>query len=216
MKISIKTSSLLKFVIGQINLFFPDGKSVQEHDLKKSFDHSMQRLEFCFSKVNNKYFRNENRVFFNHLNGDQYATFLYYLSNTCFKNNVKDDICTKIFLLNRLLNGIDMFYEVDLPDVFLLVHPIGTILGRGEYSDYLVVYQRCGIGSNHDIYPTLGKNVTLRPGASIIGNCKVGENCEIGAESLLMDKNLEDNTLYVGNPKNYSIYKREKHNAIWF
>ena len=64
-------------------------------------------------------------------------------------------------------------------------------MGRGEYSDYLVVYQKCGIGANHDIYPTLRKNVTLRPGASIIGNCKVGENCEIGAESLLMDKNLE-------------------------
>jgi serine O-acetyltransferase len=216
MKISIKTSSLLKFVIDQINSFFPDGKAVQAHDLKKSFDHSMQRLEFCFSKVNNKYYRDESRVFFNHLNGDQYAIFLYYLSNTCFKNNVKDDICNKIFLLNRSLNGIDMFYEVDLPDIFLLVHPIGTILGRGEYSDYLVVYQKCGIGSNHEIYPTLRKNVTLRPGASIIGNCKVGENCEIGAESLLMDKNLEDNTLYVGNPKKYSIYKREKHNPVWF
>ena len=109
-----------------------------------------------------------------------------------------------------------MFYEVDLPDVFLLVHPIGTILGRGEYSDYLVVYQKCGIGSNHEIYPTLRKNVTLRPGSSIIGNCKVGENCEIGAESLLMDKNLEDNTLIVGNPKKHSIYKREKHNPVWF
>jgi len=215
MRISIKTSTLLKLVIDQINLFFPDGKAVHEHDLKKSFDHTTQRLEFCFSKVNNKYFHDDNKVFFNHLNGDQYAIFLYYLSNTCFNNNVEDDICTKIFLLNRLLNGIDMFYEVDLPDVFLLVHPIGTILGRGKYSDYLVVYQRCGIGSNHDIYPTLGKNVTLRPGASIIGKCKIGQNCEVAAESLLLDKDLDKNTLYVGNPKEYSIYKREKRNPIW-
>ena len=62
MKISIKTSSLLKFVIDQINSFFPDGKAVQDHDLKKSFDHSTQRLEFCFSKVSNKYFSDDNRV----------------------------------------------------------------------------------------------------------------------------------------------------------
>ena len=93
------------------------------------------------------------------------------------------DICEKIFLLNKKLHSCDIFYEVKLPSVFLLVHPLGTVLGRGNYSDFFVAYQRCGIGSNHHIYPTLGKYVTMRPGSAILGNSKIGDNCQIAAES---------------------------------
>ena len=62
----------------------------------------------------------------------QYATFLYYLSNTCFKNNVKDDICTKIFLLNRLLNGIDMFYDLN---AFQSINSSLSFGGRNKFND---------------------------------------------------------------------------------
>jgi hypothetical protein len=53
--------------------------------------------------------------------------------------------------------------------VFLLVHPLGTVLGRGNYSDFFVAYQRCGVGSNNEVYPTFGKHVTLRPGSAVLG-----------------------------------------------
>ena len=38
----------------------------------------------------------------------------------------------KLFLLNKALHGCDIYYEVALPSVFLLVHPLGTVLGRAS------------------------------------------------------------------------------------
>lgn len=215
MNISLKSSELLKYVVNQVNMFFPDDKRVVENEIKQFFDLALQRVEYCFAKINNKYYSQRGVTIFNHLNGDHYAIFLYYLSSTLYKNNFTRQICDKLFHLNRLLHGIDAFYEVELPDVFQLVHPLGTVLGRGKYSNYFIAYQRCGIGSNHDVFPVLSEYMTLRPGSSVIGNCHVGRNCEIAAGSLLLDKNLDDNTLYIGNPKQNFTYKFERMNSIW-
>ena len=65
-------------------------------------------------------------------------------------------------------------------------------------------------------HPVIGKNVTLRPNASILGNCKVSDNCELGAKSLLLDKNLNKNSLYTGNPKKFLIKKYKfSQNSFW-
>jgi len=95
------------------------------------------------------------------------------------------------------------------------VHPLGTVLGRGNYSDYFVAYQRVGIGSNHDIYPTLGAYVTLRPGAAVLGNSNIGEGCQIAAESLVIDRDLPPDSLYIGNPKTATIKPNAAHYPLW-
>ncbi|MGI6649712.1 MAG: hypothetical protein ACOX5W_11890 [Bacillota bacterium] len=141
--------------------------------------------------------------------------FLYFAANTVYKDSNQLELATKIFLLNKYLHGIDAFYEVELPDIFLFVHPLGTVLGRGNYSNYFVVYQRCNIGSNHDIYPSMGENLIMHPGSAILGNCKVGDNCRIATGSLLLDMDLEANSIYIGNPSNYSIKKSEARPSIW-
>jgi len=92
---------------------------------------------------------------------------------------------------------------------------LGTVLGRGTYSDYFLVYQRCGIGSNQDVYPVMKEFVTLRPGSSILGKCVVKENCTIAAGSLLMDQDLQKNSIYIGDPKSYSIKNSPEILPIW-
>jgi serine O-acetyltransferase len=114
-----------------------------------------------------------------------------------------------------MLFGIDVFYEIKLPNIFLFVHPLGTVIGRGKFNDYLVVYQGCSIGANKDVYPTLGKHVTLHPNASILGDCKIGNNCELASNSLIIDKDLDSGTCYFGNPKNSFKKKKENINNIW-
>ena len=32
-----------------------------------------------------------------------------------------------------------------MPDIFLLVHPPGSVIGNAEYSNFLTVYQNCTI-----------------------------------------------------------------------
>jgi len=59
------------------------------------------------------------------------------------------------------MHGIDLFYSVPMPDVFMLVHPVGTVIGKANFSNYLVVYQNCTIGADTDVYPNFGEGIVL-------------------------------------------------------
>jgi serine O-acetyltransferase len=216
LRISLTREGLLSYLCAQLNNLFPDGTLVRPEQMLSVFDRILERVEFCFSHVNNRYFCSGGESVFNHLNGDQYAMFLYLAANTVYKDSNQLELATKIFLLNKYLHGIDAFYEVELPDIFLFVHPLGTVLGRGNYSNYFVVYQRCNIGSNNDIYPNMGENLIMHPGSAILGSSNVGDNCRIATGSLLLDMDLEENSVYIGNPRNYTIKKSEARPNIWF
>lgn len=215
MKMTLKKNEFLRYVIKQTKTLFPDGAAARIGDLKKHYGIALDRTEHCFSKINSKYYSAGKSAAFDHLNGDHYAMFLYIFSNTLYRGGCDIFLCSKLFLLNKALHGIDAFYEVELPDIFLFVHPLGTVLGRAKYSDYLIVYQRCGVGSNHDIYPSIGGYTTLRPGSSILGKCRIGKNCTIAVGSLLIDKDLDSNSVYIGNPKNFIIKKSDGIQQVW-
>jgi serine O-acetyltransferase len=212
---SLAPAELASLAAMQCNNVFPDGKAVTADMLAPAVKKALERLEHCFSNVNNKYFFDGQRAVFNHLHGDQYAMWLYFLANELYRQGGPESVCSKLFLLNKSLFGCDIFYEVALPDIFLLVHPLGTVLGRGAYSDYFVAYQRCGVGSNHDVYPSFGEYVTLRPGSAVLGNSKIGDNCQIAAEALVIDRDLPDNSLYIGNPKTAVVKPQLSHYPLW-
>lgn len=205
MRLTISPEELTKFVVKQINHHYPDERPVKSDNIKFILNNVLQKLEFNFKHVKNKYFEDNGLVYFDHLHGDQYSMFLYLLSREAFLIGNNIDLAKKIYLLNKAMFGLDVFYEVELPSIFLFVHPVGTVLGRAKYSDYLVVYQRVGVGSNHGIYPTIGEYATLHPGASVLGNSRVGSNCTIGTESLVLDKDIPSNSLYLGTPKDYLV-----------
>lgn len=215
MRMSLTLRQLVDYLVKQINTFMPDGDKVFANKIMPHIGTIMDRTRSCFSRINNKYFSDTDEVIFNHLHADQYAMFLYFTCNTLYRSEADLKLCTKICQLNKCLHGIDAFYEVELPEIFLFVHPLGTVLGRGTYSDFFLIYQRCGIGANNDVYPIMKEFVTLRPGSSILGDCFVEENCTIAAESLLLDKNLDKNSLYIGNPRDYIIKKNSGILSIW-
>lgn len=213
---SLSQVCLAEYIARQLNNNFPDGHQIHGSDVAGLLPRTMERLEHCFSSIDNKYFFDGEKVIFDHLHGDQYAMFLYLLSNEAFRQGLGDrHLCSKIFLLNKQLHGIDAFYEVELPSIFLFVHPLGTVLGRGSYSDYFMVYQRCGVGSNRDIYPTLGRFFTLRPGSSVLGDACIGDNCTIAAESLVLGASVQDNSIYIGNPSDFKLRIQHEAPAIW-
>jgi serine O-acetyltransferase len=215
LRTSLDLDGLCRLAARQTGNLFCDGDPVPDTELLPSARVAMQRLAHCFSQVNNSYFFDGEQVVFDHLHGDQYAMWLYLLSNQLHRDKAPSAWCKKLFLLNKALHGCDIFYEVALPSVFLLVHPLGTVLGRGHYSDHLIAYQRVGIGSNHDIYPTLGAHLTLRPGSAVLGNCTVGDHCSMAAESLLLDRDLPAGSLYIGNPRDHLIRPQTKVQPIW-
>ena len=184
------------YVYRQLCNTFPDTTLEHFTAISRVFDKAMARMTFCLSAINDKHYGK-----FDRLNGDQYAVFLYYLSNTV----TDEDTAKRLYLLNKTLHGIDLFYEVKMPDIFMLVHPVGTVLGRAEYADNLIVYHNCSVGSNKDIYPKIGEFVTLHPGAMVLGSCNVGRYSRVGAGSLMIDINLPEGHTYKGRPGNYTI-----------
>ena len=102
-----------------------------------------------------------------------------------------------------------------MPDIFLLVHPVGTVLGRAEYSDYFIAYQGVNVGSNKNKYPKFSKYVTLRPSTSVLGKCYLEFNSEFASGSTLIDRVLKKNSTYFGNPKNFYIKRKKEINNVW-
>jgi serine O-acetyltransferase len=209
-KNSIKID-LKDYVINQLNNFFPDKKKIRKSTIEPEFKRAYERSLNCFKNIKTKYFDEHKNIF---LNSDKYVIFLYYLSFELYKSK-KYSFAEKVYYLNKVLNGIDLFYEVIMPDVFYLVHPVGTVLGRAKYENFFVAYQNCTVGSNKKKFPTIGKNVTMRPGSSILGNSKIYSNCEISVNSTLLDYNLKMNSIYIGTPKKFSTKKKKSKNT-WF
>jgi serine O-acetyltransferase len=212
---SLNARGLCALMAAQTSAFFPDGDALLADELQPTAERALERLVHCFTKVNNRYFFDGEHARFDHLHGDQYAMWLYMASRQLFLDGGPPAWCKKLFLLNKALHGCDIYFEVELPSVFLLVHPLGTVLGRGRYEDYLMVYQRCGVGSNHGVYPSLGRHLTLRPGAAVLGNCTVGDNVTVAAESLVLDRDLPPNTTYIGSPKDHRQLPRPGIETLW-
>ncbi len=212
---SLKVPALAGMVARQLVLHFPDGDVVGTDDLMPAMDGALARLEHCFPHVANRYFFDGTQACFDHLHGDQYAMWLYFLARELHLAGGPASVCKKLFLLNKALHGCDIFYEVELPPVFLLVHPLGTVLGRARYRDRLVVYQRCGVGSNHGAYPEIGAGVTLHPGSAVLGCSKIGDGCTIAAESLVLDREVPSGSLYIGSPRDCSVIPRAPDHVIW-
>lgn len=212
---SLAGDALAALAARQCDGLFPDGDALDVDALRAVVPGALARLEHCFSHVANKYFFDGSQAVFDHLHGDQYAMWLYLLANELHRQGGSAAVCKKLFLLNKALHGCDVFYEVALPSVFLLVHPLGTVLGRGQYDDFFVAYQRCGIGSNRDVYPRLGCHVTLRPGSAVLGNCHVGDGSTIATESLLLDRDLPARSVYIGNPRDHIVRAQPGPLTIW-
>lgn len=195
MRLSLPTEQLAAYVDRQLMHFFPDGTENTLPYLPRT----LERVEHCFSRIRNRYFRDGAETVFSHLHSDQYAMFLYLLSNTVWRSDGNAGLASKVYGLNKALHAADIFYEVELPAVFLLTHPVGTVLGRGHYSDYFVAYQNCTIGSNlNGEYPVFDEGVVVYGGSMVIGGCHLGSNTWVAAGTLLMDRDFSGDQVVFG------------------
>tara|TARA_Y100000589_G_scaffold332062_1_gene388946 strand:- start:3757 stop:4422 length:666 start_codon:yes stop_codon:yes gene_type:complete len=196
---SLHPNNIFDLVLGQLRNFYPDGKPLDYTLIKRAVQESLERLEFCFQNIENNYYRLDKKPYFNHLNTDHWCSFLWFLSNQIhdISNHHRD--AEKLFGLNKALHGIDVFYSVDLPNIFLFVHPLGTILGKAKYSNYLVVYQNVTVGSDlNNNYPEMAECVALMSKSSVLGSSKIGKEVWLSANSMTCGKNIPDNSAVFG------------------
>ncbi len=145
--------------------------------------------------------------YFNPFHSAQYTIFLYYYSNIMGKSNSL--LADKLYYLNKVLNSCDLFHQVELPDIFFTDHPVGSVMGRAKYSDFFSFAQNCTVGNNNGIYPVIGKNVRMCANSMILGNCHIGDNVILGANTCIKDENIPENALVFGSSPNLIIKLRK-------
>lgn len=170
---------------------------------------ALKRAYTCFAATNNKYYnRDTERVAFSPFHSAQYTILLYILARVSFDALGSNELSDKIYYLNKTLNGIDLFYEVQMPDVFFVDHPVGTVIGRGTFGRHFSFGQNNTVGNNRGIYPTIGENVQMMAGAKIIGNCTVGNNVIIAADALVLDQDIPNNSVVFGKSPDLVVKNR--------
>ena len=195
------------------NNFF---KSIDDEMLiTKHMPRILERFEENIKNNNNKYYYkiNENGekvAFFDPLHTCQWLLFLYLTANTIYK--YEDEkveaarvVCDKIYGQSKTVSGCDLYYEVEMPKVFCFDHPTGAFMGRAKYGDDFSFTQGCTVGNNNEIYPVIGKNVTMLTGSKVLGNSHIGDNCIISAGAYIKDQDVPANSIVFGKSPNLEI-----------
>lgn len=85
-------------------------------------------------------------------------------------------------------------------------HPNGIIIGEGVIIGHnATIYQQVTLGGSRigdakeNSYPILGDNCVLFSGAKLVGKIRIGCNCVIGANAVVL-KDVPDNKTAVGIP----------------
>lgn len=195
------------------NNFF---KSIDDEILiTKHMPKVLERFENTISNIDNKYYykinsAGEKEAFFDPLHTCQWLLFLYLTANTIYKYEDEKKIaarvvCDKIYGHSKTVSGCDLYYEVEMPDIFCFDHPTGSFMGRAKYGNHFSFTQGCTVGNDNEIYPTIGENVKMLAGSKVLGESKIGNNCVIGEGALILNQNVPDDSIVYGKSPNLII-----------
>lgn len=182
-------AELVRCVDLQIQHRFP-GSPSYDAVIERYLPATLERLETCIDAV---LFWTPST--FNPLHSSQYCIFLYYLSNTIWKSENDRRICDRLFGLNKAFNGIDLFYEIEMPERFFIGHSVGIVLAKATYGDHLVLYQNSTVGKNNGVAPQIGAKCILYPNSAVIGNCRLGEATTVSQGVGLIDTDTPGNCI---------------------
>lgn len=164
--------SLLDYIVRQQATVTPDGRDA---DFRKAcdagFDEALQRMSVCIDACSPW-----RAGQFDVLQSSQHTIFLYYLANTIWKRLGDTAAPTRLFLMNKAFNGIDLFYAIEMPPVFYIGHSLGIVLAKATYGNYLVLYQGVTVGRHKDQIPQIGERVVLYPGSSVVADAVVEDD----------------------------------------
>lgn len=207
--VNTSRSALIDYTVSQINNFFPDGKDNVRASIENHCDEALDRLSRCINAI-----RMWKEDEFNYLHSSQYCIYLYYLSNSIWRATKNDIACTKLFLLNKALNAIDCFYEIELPDIFFIGHSPGIVLAKATYSNYLVLYQNSTVGKNHGDSPVMEEGVVMYPNTAIIGKCLIRKNTTLSQGTGIINQETPGNAIAFRGEDGRLIFKQSKRDIL--
>jgi len=190
-------------------------KELIEHQVKNFFP--VENENFISTKAADLAFENTvtciqslkqwNQNGFDCLVSWQYATYLYYLSRQIFIEEGNVDYATRIFLVNKAVNSVELFYQIEMPKYFFLSHTLGLVFGQASYGKFGVFHQGCTVGRNGQDRPTLEEGVILYPNSSVIGRCHVRENTVLAPGVQLVNQDTPGNCYVFTGENGRPVFK---------
>jgi serine O-acetyltransferase len=106
--------------------------------------------------------------------------------------------------LARNLTGIEIHPGARIGPGFFIDHGMGVVIGEtAEVGADVTIYHGVTLGgtslSHGKRHPTLGDRVVVGAGAKLLGAIEIGDDCRIGANSVLV-KSVPANSVVVGVP----------------
>lgn len=109
-------------------------------------------------------------------------------------------------VLNVMVFGIEISPKVDIGGGLFLPHTVGTVIGAARIGINCTIMQGVTLGASTPdlnftaaVRPVVGDNVTIGSGAKIFGGIVVGNNCNIGANAVVLC-DVPEYALAVGVP----------------
>lgn len=149
------------------------------------------------------------KTYFNPFHSCQYTIFLYYYARIIAMQTEGRLLADKLYYLNKMMNGVDLYHQIELPAVWGCEHPMGSIMGRATFGEYFFFYQGCTVGGDHNTYPVIGHHVRLFANSTVLGESHIGNNVWIGAGALVKNTDIPDNSLVFGQSPNLIIKQRK-------
>ncbi|MBD2844746.1 serine O-acetyltransferase [Paenibacillus sp. IB182496] len=106
--------------------------------------------------------------------------------------------------VSRFFTGIEIHPGARIGSRLFIDHGMGVVIGETcEIGDDVVIYQGVTLGGTGKEkgkrHPTIGNNVVIASGAKVLGSFRVGDNCNIGANSVVL-RPVPDGSTVVGIP----------------
>ena len=147
-----------------------------------------------------QYYRTTNGVpLVNPINVEHLTRLLHAFSNRLYKLNAPETILDCLFYSMRTHCNINLFYRTQEIDFLFPLHAMSSVIGDGEYGEFIAITQHCTIGQNHGKYPSIHGDLWMGPGSSILGSSKIGSNVRVAAHAFIIDRDIPNDVVVYGS-----------------
>lgn len=127
-----------------------------------------------------------------------------YISYPLYRIRLKF-IARLISQIMRFFTGIEIHPGAQIRRGFFIDHGMGVVIGEtAEIGRNCVLFHGVtlgGTGKDHGKrHPTVGDNVYIGAGATLLGPIKIGHHAKIGAETVVVNKDIPPRCTVVGAP----------------
>lgn len=162
---------------------------------------SLIKEDFSIPKKNDPALQSQLELIFNY--PGVWAIVNYRIAHNFYKRGYKR-LARLISGLSQLMTNTDIHPAAQIGRRVFIDHGFGVVIGETTIiGDDVLIYQGVTLGgvslNQGKRHPTIESNTVIGSGAKVLGNINIGENCKIGANSVVV-KDVPHSSTAVGVP----------------